>query len=101
MSQEVPSSPVSVQYTLTASAAALSGILNSGPVPPKRLTVKNAEGAANNVYLGGSNVTNTPANAGVILGAGDSYTYENQGPAEVFIVGTVNAANIAFIVAEW
>lgn len=90
------------QYTITATATALSssGILNSR-YPVKKLTVKNADGAANACYLGPATVTNAPANADVELGAGDSYTYHNVSPGEIYIVGTANAANIAFVKAEY
>ena len=97
-----PAEPQFAQYTITATATALSdsSILNSTAIP-KRLTVKNADGAANACYLGTQVVSNTPTNAGVELGAGDSYTFENKAPGGIYIVGTANAANIAFVVAEY
>lgn len=91
--------PVFAQYTLTASAVSLSSILGN-TFPPARLVVKNADDAANKLYLGGQTVANTPAAAGIELGAGQSYMFYDQAPAKIFIVGTVNAANIAFITAE-
>jgi hypothetical protein len=100
--RETPEVPKFVQYTLTASAAALSGsTLLDDTTPPKKLTIKNANGAANAVYLGGSGVTNVPAAAGIELAANQSYTFEYKSPAHIYIVGTVNAANIAFITAEY
>lgn len=97
-----PSVPLHVQYTITATATALSDsdILNSTQAP-KKLTIKNASGAANNCFLGSEVVANTPANAGVELAAGQAYTYSYQAPNEIYLVGTANAANIAFIVAEY
>lgn len=94
--------PKHVQYTITATATALSssGILNS-KVVPKKLTVKNASGAANACYLGDETVANTPANAGVQLEAGAAYTWNNVAPDKLYIVGTANAANIAYIEAEY
>jgi hypothetical protein len=94
--------PVFVQYTMSATATALcsSSILNNTAIP-NRITVKNASGAANAVYLGGQLVANTPANAGVELAADQAYTFTRQAPCSIYIVGTVNAANIAFITAEY
>lgn len=96
------------QYTLTAGAVALSDatILNIIGVNTKAfyLRVRNATGAANPIYLGPSTVTNVPANAGLQAAAGetielgplDIYTFDLK---EIFIVGTVAGANIAFITA--
>jgi len=91
-----------VQYTLTATATPLSDstILDSSQTA-RKITVKNATGAANALYIGDSNVTNAPANAGVELEAGRSYTWNYLSPSQLWIVGTVNAANIAFIEAEY
>lgn len=91
------------QYTLTASAANISTILSlAAGTKLKQLTIKNAKGAANPVYLGGSTVTNAPANAFAEIDTNTQYTiYPSDGwlidPTKVYIVGTVNAANIAFI----
>lgn len=91
------------QYTITASAAKLTTILGlTNPTFCKGLTIKNAKGAANILYIGGSDVTNVPANAWVELDANQSFTfYSGEGwlcsTDEVYLVGTVNAANIAFI----
>lgn len=102
MDVQQPGRPIFVQYTITATAVALSAAAILGTKwTPKKLTVKNASGAANNAYLGPSTVTNVPANAGIELAAGQSFTFEDQGPEEIFIVGTAAAANIAFIEAEW
>lgn len=91
------------QYALTASAATLTSIFGlSRTFRAQQVDIKNASGAVNSVYLGGSGVTNVPANAGVELGAGQAWTgMPSQGRAlntdEIYVVGTVNAANIAFI----
>lgn len=99
-----PGTPVFVQYTITASPVQLSaiagGLLNQR-TPPSAITVKNASGAANNCYLGPSTVANTPTNAGIELAAGQSYTFVGQELIAIYIVGTVNAVNIAFICAEY
>lgn len=97
-----PQKPVFAQYAITATATALSATAILGDAEtPRKLTIKNADGAANICYLGSQAVTATPANAGVELGAGDSYTFDYQSPTEIFIIGTANAANIAFITAEY
>lgn len=93
------------QYALTAVAAKLSTILSLSDGESamlKALTIKNASSAANKMYIGDSNVTNAPANAHIELAAGESYTfYSGEGwlvnPEDIYLVGTVNAANIAFI----
>ncbi len=90
------------QYAITAVATPLSdaAILNDSRAP-RKLTVKNANGAANACYLGRQDVAATPANAGVELGAGNTYTFTDQSPAAIYIIGTAAAGNIAFIVAEY
>lgn len=97
-----PSVPVFKQYTITATATSLcsSGILDSSHIPNK-VTIKNANGAANAAYIGGQTVANTPTGAGIELAADQAYTFTRQAPCEIYIVGTANAANIAFIVAEY
>ncbi len=94
--------PLFVQYALTAGAVPLSDstILNTTQVA-RKITVKNASSGANNAYVGGELVANTPAAAGIELAAGQAYTFTNLSPASIYVVGTVNAANIAFIVAEY
>lgn len=97
--------PVHAQYTLTASAAQLGGITWSRPIeggfPCRKLTVKNSVDAANDVYLGGEIVANTPTNAGVQLAENQAYTWNDVAPNSLWIVGTVNAANIVFIECEY
>lgn len=97
------------QYTITASAVNITtalgltgGDLPSGGYHCAEITVKNADGAVNKLYCGGSNVTNVPANAHVELGAGAGFTWLPTVSArpttdEIYLVGTANAANIAFI----
>ncbi len=96
------------QYALTASAVALNDstilgtVLPAGITKVKSLNIRNATGAANPIYGGKSNVTNTPTNAGFQIAAAtdlsfgpfDNYILDLR---DIFIVGTVNAANIAFL----
>ena len=96
------------QYSLTAAAVTLSDATILGAVLPAGITkvyslnIRNATGAANPIYGGKSNVTNAPANAGFQIAAATDLPF---GPFEkylldfrdIFIVGTVNAANIAYI----
>jgi hypothetical protein len=92
-----------VQYTLTATAAALSTIF-SGVTHAKQIHIRAGAANANALYVGGSGVTNVPANAGDYTGpiatAPDPI---HLGPFDanpialnsVYIVGT--AAQIAHI----
>jgi len=92
--------PIFKTYTLTAGAVALSGATILGTTQsPRRIIVQNASGAANSLYLGGSAVSATDAGREVVAGA--EYVFENQDPQEIYIIGTVNAANIAHIIAEF
>lgn len=92
--------PIYKTYTLTAAAAALSAaaLLNTTETP-RRIIVQNVSGAANALYLGGSAVSSTDAGREVVAGA--EFVFENQDPQEIYIIGTVNAANIAHIIAEF
>jgi hypothetical protein len=101
------------QYTLTATAVALSdntifgGTLTAPQLSKfKQLFITNAPGAANNIFLGGSNVTNVPANAGLSVGFSATLPVTlSLGPLEVYsidlrdiyIVGTVAGGNIAYL----
>lgn len=97
------------QYTITATATNLTtalgltgGNLPSGGWSCAEITVKNADGAANKLYFGGSDVTNVPANAHGEIAAGQGYTWlptvsSRPNTDEIYLVGTANAANIAFI----
>ena len=91
------------QYTMTASAAQLTTVLGlSSKRYIKQLNIKNQSGAANKIYLGGSGVTNVPANAGAEISADTAWTL---GPLlealvttdDIYLVGTVAGSNIAFI----
>lgn len=95
------------QYAVTATATSITDALSlTGNRFFTKIVVKNAEGAANSLYLGNSNVTNVPANAHVELGQGVSFTFggdAGQGYYDtdsIYLVGTANAANIAFISLE-
>ncbi len=97
---------IGAQYTITASAARLTTILAQtiGNVnQAKQIDIKNATGAANVLYLGPSTVTNVPANARAELAAGQSFSFNTGGGGyhvstdDIYLVGTANAANIAFI----
>lgn len=90
------------QYSLTASAASLTSILGA-KYYCRQIKIRNATGAANPLYLGPSTVTNAPANAYLQITAGvtedfSGWPTNSLNTDEIFIVGTVNAANIAFIV---
>lgn len=108
---------LSKQYVLTAGAVKLSdstifnvGSENASPVTVvtkfKQLFITNGIGAANAIYLGGSTVTNVPANAGLSVGFSATVPVTlSIGPLEVYsmdlrdlyIVGTVAGTNIAFL----
>ena len=91
--------PIFKKYVLTAGAVALSGstILDTTE-SPRRIVIQNASGAANALFLGGSDVA---TNAGREVVAAAEFVYENQDPTEIYVIGTVNAANIAYITAEF
>lgn len=92
--------PKFAQWTVTATATTVASLLDEDRTP-SRLTVRNATGGANAVYFGGSQVANTPANAGGEIPAGQEHTFHYQSPVEIYLVGTANAANIVFITAEY
>ena len=87
------------KYVLTGAAAAFSvaALLNTTE-SPRRIVIQNASGAANEFWLGGADVA---TNAGREVVAAAEFIFENQDPAEIYIIGTVNAANIAYITAEF
>ena len=89
-------------YTMTAAAVALSGAtaLNT-TASPRKLTIQNAAGASDTAYLGGSGVTAAGANAGRELAAGASVELRNQDPAEIYVIGVVDAANLLYITAQF
>lgn len=88
------------QYTVTASAASLTSILGSAKFI-QQVDIKAKTGNAGVVYIGGSGVTNVPANAGAALEAGVAWskTYTNSQTCistdDIYIVGT--ASDVAFI----
>jgi hypothetical protein len=90
------------QAAVTTTATNISTILSLDPGRDvRKLTIKNAGGAANRVYLGDSDVTTT-ANAHVELSADQGYDYWSSeshrvNTNDVYIIGTVNAANIVYI----
>lgn len=91
------------QYTVTATAATITsacGFTTKKSVA--QLDVKAKPGNTGKVYLGASNVTNTPANAGAELAGGEAFSIvpdEAQASAvttdDVYIVGT--ASDVAYI----
>lgn len=91
------------QHTISGTAVQLTTALGlKEGVWLRTLSIKNAKGALNVLYVGASNVAATPANAHIELDAGESYDfYSGVGSLvntdEVYLVGTQNAANIAFI----
>ncbi len=94
------------QYALTATAASITSALSlTGNVHFAKITIKNAKGAGNNAFTGNTDVTNSPTNAHIELDANQAYTYGGDGrgyysASEIFLVGTVDAANIVFIQLE-
>lgn len=93
------------QYALTAAAVNLAtafSLTDLDSAQCTRITVKNSASSVNNLYIGGSDVTNAPLNAHIELVPGQSYDfYSSAGflahPSHIYLVGTVNAANKAFI----
>jgi hypothetical protein len=95
------------QYTLTATAATLTDALSlTGNLHFAKITIKNATGAANAAFIGNStSLDNTPTAALMELAADQAYTFGGDGRGyyssdEIYVVGTVNAANILFITLE-
>lgn len=88
------------QYTVTASAATLTSIIGS-KLFIQQVDIKAKTGNAGVVYLGGSGVTNVPANAGAALEAGVAWSKvftnssTNVTTDDIYIVGT--ASDVAFI----
>lgn len=87
-------------YTMTATAAALSAAALLGTTTiPRRIIVQNADAADNSFYLGGSTVS--AAAAGREVAKGTEFVFENQDPSAIYIIGTIAAANIAYLIAEF
>lgn len=91
------------QYAITTSAASLTSVMGlTDAVRAVQIDIKNKKGNTTIVYLGKSNVTNAPANAGGEIDINALWQY-NGGDLgrhistdEIFIVGTV-AADVVFI----
>jgi hypothetical protein len=97
------------QWTITATATSIASALALPDSASKRhftkVTVKNADGAANSLYAGPAFVTATPTFAQVELGAGDSYTWggvsgTSVDTSQIYLIGTAAAGNVAFISLE-
>lgn len=91
------------QYTVTASAATITAACGfSAKKTIQQIDIKAKTGNAGVVYLGASNVTNVPANAGAALEAGTAWSAVPKAGSlvavttdDIYIVGT--AADTAFI----
>lgn len=89
------------QYTVTASAVTLTSALGlSSGVYCSNIDVKAPSGNSGSVYLGGSTVTNVPANARVEIAPGEAWASGVTAPHLVhtdnlYIVGT--ADDVVFI----
>jgi len=94
------------QVAVAATATQVTSALSlTGNTHFSKITIKNATGATASGYVGGSDVTNVPANAHLQLAAGESYTFGGDGRGyyntdDIYLVGTVNAANIWYITLE-
>jgi hypothetical protein len=94
------------QYLITATATNITDALSlTGNLHFAKITIKNADGAGNTLYIGNSNVTAVPANAHLELAAGKAYTFGGDGlglysSSDIYLIGTADAANIAFIQLE-
>lgn len=98
------------QYTITGTATKLSTILGiaAGDMRHfKQVDIKNAAGAVNNLFIGPSTVTAVPAFARIELTAGQGFSFHPGGSQypvfadDIYLIGTANAANIAFISATY
>jgi hypothetical protein len=93
------------QYAVTSTATSVTaalGLTSATRRYPRQLDIKNAAGATAAAYIGGSTVTNVPANAWAELSAGQAWSdvaidSNHINTDQVFLVGTANAANILFI----
>lgn len=94
------------QYAVTATATnlrtALGAQVSADVIHVRQCTIKNAAGALNPAFVGGSGVTNVPANARDEISAGTRITLGTGDAAplkidDIYVVGTANAANILFI----
>ena len=90
------------QWVAAATATSLTTALGlTTPVLVTRAIITNKTGAANILYVGGSDVANTPANAWLEIAAAATKEFgepdQHFSSDNVYLVGTVNAANVAFI----
>jgi hypothetical protein len=91
------------QFAVTGTATTLTTALGLAERHfVRQIDIKNATGAANPAYVGGSTVTNVPANAWAELSAGQAWSdvavdAPHVNTDAIFVVGTANAANILFI----
>jgi hypothetical protein len=91
------------QYVITATATNITTALSLGSkMYCRQIDIKNADAATAALYLGGSTVTNVPASAYAQIPAGKAWSgvavsTESLNTDEIYLVGTANAANIAFI----
>lgn len=99
------------QWTITGTATNITsalgltgGDMKSGGRHCNQVIIRNKTGATAPLYLGKSAaVTAVPANATAEIAAGQDHTIGNAtgrsllNTDEIFLIGTANAANIAFI----
>jgi len=93
------------QWTVSATAASISSLIGKRAYIVE-LKVQNADASTAPVFIGPSTVTNVPANAYGKANSGAIGGEYSLTPADgrldtdaIFVVGTVGAANIAFITA--
>lgn len=99
------------QWTISGTAATIAAALGikagSDQLHWNKVTVKNASGGTAALYAAkNSAVAATPTSAEVELAAGQAYTWGSMSGqqevdiSKIYLVGTANAANIAFISLE-
>ena len=94
------------QVAVAAAAINITDALSlTGNLHFSKITVKLAAGAGNSAYSGNSDVTAVPANAHLEFAAGNSYTWGGDGLGhystdDIYLIGTVAAADIWFIQLE-
>lgn len=90
------------KWTVSGSPTSLTSILGYSYAREfSRITIKNAQGAANVLLVGGADVD---TNAGLELAANQGYVFERGDDGgrmissdDVYLVGTAAAGNVAFI----
>ena len=90
------------QWVVAATATSLTDALGLDVgIPITKAYITNKTGAANVLYFGGSTVTNVPAHAGGEVPAAQTKEVgeheQHYNTDQLFLVGTVNAANIALL----